>query len=156
MMTANQRGAAAAAAWEAEAIEKCRNDPNVIAAGLCPVCMCDHPCICDEDIIVREMRAYFDRNPKGDKTRAEAVSWGAGEPIAELIRGLLHIAEDGLTKAREDRGLTSSWRHKDGTAWEPPRVSLVATPPPAPPPSRPMIPKPRPFWQRLFGTDVHG
>jgi hypothetical protein len=33
--------------WEAAAIEKCRNDPSIRAANLCPVCMIDLPvCHC--------------------------------------------------------------------------------------------------------------
>lgn len=34
-------------AWEAYAIERCRNDPKVKAAGLCYICMCPLPnCLC--------------------------------------------------------------------------------------------------------------
>lgn len=34
--------------WEAEAIEKCRNDPRLKELGICYVCMCEFPCLCQE------------------------------------------------------------------------------------------------------------
>ncbi len=48
---------AANAAWEAAAIEKCRNDPRIEEAGLCYVCMCPSPCLCDLDRIHSAMLA---------------------------------------------------------------------------------------------------
>ena len=41
--------------WNAAAAEKCKNDPDVKAAGLCYVCMCGPPCLCIRDSIIREM-----------------------------------------------------------------------------------------------------
>lgn len=45
-----KRIADANAAWQARAIEQCRNDPSVAAAGLCYVCMCksDPYCLCTD------------------------------------------------------------------------------------------------------------
>ena len=60
---------AAAMAQEAESIEKCRNDPSVAAAGLCPVCMMYLPCWCDRQVTLGKMRSYYEANRRVDKCR---------------------------------------------------------------------------------------
>lgn len=61
--------------WQRATIEQCANDPNIIALGLCPTCMCVAPCLCDFEASVSEMRAYHDKHvrdqPKGNG------NWGA-------------------------------------------------------------------------------
>lgn len=34
--------------WERAAIEKCAADPEFMKLGLCPVCVCSHPCLCEQ------------------------------------------------------------------------------------------------------------
>lgn len=56
--------------WEADAIEQCRNDPRVAAAGLCYVCMCPLPdCLC-----VRQRRRP-PAPPRPPRTVVYASSW---------------------------------------------------------------------------------
>lgn len=43
-----RRIAEAKANWEAAAIETCRNDQSIAALGLCHVCLCSHPCLCED------------------------------------------------------------------------------------------------------------
>src|SRR5438034_377752 len=55
-----------AAAWEADAIEKCRADPELArqeAAGdLCITCMMSHPCLCDKNATLPLMREFYEAN----------------------------------------------------------------------------------------------
>jgi len=104
-MGENHRAKQAAEAWEAKAIEKCRNDPAVAAAGLCYVCMCYHPCLCRTSRVIREMRAFYEANRRIEKsspwtgrttvTREEPVlnmSWG--QKGDGLMTGLFKIARE--------------------------------------------------------------
>jgi len=84
-----------AAEWEAEAVAKCAEQKDELdAMGLCYVCMCNYPCLCDDRKIVDRMYAYYDRNRRGDFEQAKTVSWGAGNPIRELLLNLMIIATD--------------------------------------------------------------
>ncbi len=82
----------AAQEWEADAIEKCRNDPAVAAAGLCPVCMCSSPCLCDMRAAITEMRTFYEANRR-TPFRAEPKSIGSwGVDMDGLMTSLYKIA----------------------------------------------------------------
>lgn len=95
-MTPVQRAArtvqTAAENWEAAAIEKCRNDPRVAELRLCPVCMVDHPCLCETDRAIVKMRTYYEANRRTllRKEPEEIGSWGVKRDA--LMRGLEKIA----------------------------------------------------------------
>ena len=80
--------------WEAKAIEKCRNDPRVAAAGLCPVCMIPSPCQCERNQMILEMRKYHDEFQRNPVSRTG--SWGV--KIDVLMEELYKIA----TKRHEE------------------------------------------------------
>lgn len=90
-----------AMAWEADAIEKCRADPTVARleaeGALCVPCLMPHPCLCDKNATLSEMREYYEANRR-TLTRSEPMlimSWGVkGDG---LMTGLYKIA----TKAHE-------------------------------------------------------
>lgn len=76
----------AAMDWEAGAIEKARNDPRTAELGLCPVCMCSSPCICEKNRIADKMLAHWKAHPKGNIESAKSVSWGAGKLMLDLYK----------------------------------------------------------------------
>jgi hypothetical protein len=86
------------AAWEEAAIDKCRNDPNVIAAGQCPVCMCSPPCLCDRDRLLARMREYYEKHTtfwrwrRYTNERPGYLGLGYRDSTAELIDHLERIA----------------------------------------------------------------
>jgi hypothetical protein len=97
---------ATAEAWEATAIEKSRNDPLVIAARLCAVCMCSPPCLCDSLKAAKEMRTYYEKNRRIDAVsilgysivqgRPEPSAMGSWDtPIDVLMESLYKIAVAG-------------------------------------------------------------
>lgn len=90
------------AEWEAKAIEECRNDPAVAAAGLCYVCMCPHPCRCEDGVTRQRMRKYYEEHRRIDScgswfckttARDEPAATGSwGTKIDVLMRELHLIA----------------------------------------------------------------
>lgn len=110
-----------AEADDAERIEACRNDPEFMATGMCPVCVMDRPCICDSNAAVKKMREWYEANKaiyrasffgKLIETRAEPIehlNWG--EKGDGLMRGLYRIARDQILEAqKEARGQKCSTR----------------------------------------------
>lgn len=85
-------------AWEAAAIEKCRNDPKVAELGLCPVCMCATPCLCDRAVVIEKMRRYYNAYTKFWRGRTYTnkrpgyLSLGYTDSADELVDSLYRIA----------------------------------------------------------------
>jgi hypothetical protein len=49
--------------WEANAIAQCKDDPELQKLdNWCMSCMMHHPCLCDKDDAVAEMRKYYEAN----------------------------------------------------------------------------------------------
>jgi hypothetical protein len=82
----------AAQDWEAKAIEKCRNDPQVAALGLCPSCLVPHPCRCERKEAIKEMRAYYEANRRTMFRKEPQLIGSWGVDMDGLMTGLFEIA----------------------------------------------------------------
>lgn len=104
-MSGRQVAHAEAMEWEADAIEKCRNDPKVKELGICYVCMTgrhDTPCLCDKGTAVQKMRAYYEAHRR-TLFRAEPTAKGSwGVPIDVLMQELYNIATKRYEELRHD------------------------------------------------------
>ncbi len=91
-----------AAAWEADAIEKCRANPNLVAeeasGDLCITCMMAHPCQCDWRRTLPRMREFYEANRRTAFRREPVLDLSWGERGDGLMHGLYQIA----TKPFED------------------------------------------------------
>ncbi len=108
-----------AEAFNAAGAEKCASDPKFMATGMCPVCVMDHPCICDMDRTITKMREYYEANRRidpisgswfraGRPGREEPVgyrNWGVKDDV--LMGTLYRIAKDeilsSMTKGRKQK-----------------------------------------------------
>lgn len=87
----------AAEAWEAAAIEKCRSDPRIAALGLCPVCMCRQPCLCEKKEAIKNMRLFYEKNR--DPEPKLIGSWGVD--MDGLMTELFNIATAPYRRTRQ-------------------------------------------------------
>ena len=84
---------------EAAAIEKCRQDPKLVAmeasGKFCIVCMMSRPCLCDKEATVARMRTYYEAHrrrwlPWPRREPRLTGSWG--RDMDALMTALYHIA----------------------------------------------------------------
>lgn len=76
----------AAEDWQAAAIEKCRNDPEFMARGLCPECVCLPPCMCADDNTRTEMRAEFNRIMHANPFPQGGIRWRWFERVSRAFK----------------------------------------------------------------------
>jgi len=133
---ANRRNQAHMNAWTENAIEACRNDPEFMKTGLCPVCVCHTPCLCDQAAIVSRMRAFYELHRPGLKNGYapgtinsyphSLPGVGGGAPLHlgtgrdhldELLVRLYNIVERGLEARKAGKEIDPPVTTAERIAW---------------------------------------
>jgi len=145
---ANRRNQAHMQAWTEDAIEKCRADPEFMATGLCPVCVCHTPCLCDQAAIVSRMRAFYELHRPGLKNGYapgtinsyphSLPGVGGGAPLHlgtgrdhldELLVRLYVIVEKGLDARKAGKEIDPPVTTAERVSWAAPTTPDAITEP---------------------------